>query len=87
MDAINLPIFEIAYDGASDDGAPSSSPMYNTDPELIAGLARIEQKVDSLLTGSTDHETRLRTLERWRWGIVGAFTALVALFKTGVWTR
>lgn len=43
-------------------------------------LIRIEGKVDQLLVGSTDHEDRIRSLERWKYGIPAglALTALTA---------
>ena len=34
-------------------------------------LARIETKVDMILDTRVDHETRIRTLEAWKWRITG----------------
>ena len=42
-------------------------------------LARIETKVDLLLTGNTDHEKRIRSLERGQWTFAGIATVLGAL--------
>jgi hypothetical protein len=35
-------------------------------------LARMEGKLDTLVTGHADHETRLRRVERFLWLAVGA---------------
>lgn len=43
--------------------------------DTVERLARIETKLDMLLTRLTDHETRLRALEAWRWLQVGAAAA------------
>lgn len=57
--------------------------------DLLIALARMEAKLDGMSTVSTDHEVRLRVLERSRWplpsvaafaGVVGAITGLLALF-------
>lgn len=37
-------------------------------------LARIETKMDMYLTGHADHESRIRSLEKARWLLVGAGT-------------
>lgn len=39
--------------------------------------ARTEAKVDFLVSGFADHETRIRSTEKWRWGIPGGFVAAV----------
>lgn len=58
--------------------------------DLLIALARIEAKMDSVMSDITDHEVRLRLLEKARWplpsvavlsGIVGAITGLLALFR------
>lgn len=38
-------------------------------------LARIETKLDVYLAGHTDHESRIRSLERARWAIGGLSAA------------
>jgi len=38
-------------------------------------LARVETKIDTLITSQSDHETRIRRLERAVWSIGG--TALI----------
>jgi hypothetical protein len=38
-------------------------------------LARIETKLDGLSSGHTDHEARIRALERTKWIAVGAAAA------------
>ncbi len=48
--------------------------------ETIERLVRIEEKVDTLLDARKDQETRLRSLERWRAGVVGAGAVLSAVF-------
>ncbi|MFF0492895.1 hypothetical protein ACFYTQ_28035 [Nocardia sp. NPDC004068] len=35
-------------------------------------LARLETKVEQLVAGNVDHETRIRALERFRWVIASA---------------
>lgn len=49
--------------------------------ELSILLARLEVKLDQLLTLSSDHESRLRSLEARRWPlpVVGAATGGLAL--------
>jgi hypothetical protein len=43
--------------------------------------ARTEAKVDLLLERTSDHEQRIRSAERWRWGIPGGLiVALLSLF-------
>lgn len=56
--------------------------MYHTDPEVTAALARIETNVNRLVERvAPDVESRLRTLERWRWGTLGGFAVLAGLVK------
>ena len=56
------------------------------DPVNLADrLARIEVKLDAVLANFTDHETRLRTLEKWKYALPVAFlgtlsAALAAIF-------
>ncbi len=38
---------------------------------LEVAFARLEGKLDALITTKDDHEKRLRSLEQWRWTIVG----------------
>lgn len=46
-------------------------------------LARIEVKLDAALARLGDHETRLRSQERWRWGL-GTPLAYLLLAKLGI---
>lgn len=56
--------------------------MYHTDPEVTAALARIETQVTALVERvSPDVEKRLRSLERWRWGLAGGMAAIAGLIK------
>lgn len=48
------------------------------DSENTARLVRIETMVSEMHERDRDHETRLRSLERWRWILAG-----VALAATG----
>jgi len=47
--------------------------------EVSERTARIEEKLDSLGHMVEDHEERIRSNERWRWGIPGA--GLLALIS------
>jgi hypothetical protein len=49
--------------------------------EIISGIARLETKVDLLLAGEADRNTRLRDVERKQWYHTGAM-AVVALVAT-----
>jgi len=40
-----------------------------TNESLRVTVARIEEKVDVLITQRGDQETRLRSLEKWRYGL------------------
>lgn len=40
-------------------------------------LQRIESKVDKILD---DHEERIRSLERWKWGLPASLVAAMAAF-------
>ncbi len=40
--------------------------------DLLVSFARVEGKLDALTAARDDHETRLRTLEAWRWVQLGA---------------
>jgi len=59
--------------------------MDQHNPQSVAStLARIEQKVDTLILNDTDKETRLRSLERSKWWMLGAAGAvgyLLDLFR------
>ncbi|MGX1514992.1 hypothetical protein [Streptomyces collinus] len=74
----------------------SNGQMYQELRTLSDGVTRVETKLDGIAQGLTevskditDHETRLRTLERARWpmptigvlaGVAGAATGALALF-------
>jgi hypothetical protein len=53
--------------------------MAMVEHEIGARLARIETKVDMLLARDTDHENRLRTVEKRTWYTAGA-AMLLAVF-------
>lgn len=44
-------------------------------PSVEAQLAAINVKLDLLIAGKDDHEVRLRTLEQFKWVLVGFATA------------
>lgn len=52
-----------------------------SDDELTVGerLVSIETKINMILARDTDHETRIRKLERWTW----VATGIAALAGTG----
>lgn len=41
-------------------------------PSVEAQLAAINVKLDLLIAGKDDHETRLRSLEQFKWVVLGA---------------
>lgn len=47
--------------------------------EVIDRLARIEEKLDTALGVSKDHESRIRGTEQKIWGGAGAFSIMTAL--------
>lgn len=47
--------------------------------DVIDRLARIETKLDTLIIGETDHETRLRSVERGQWKHSGSMLILAPL--------
>lgn len=54
-------------------------------PELHMLLGEIRTDVKSLLKNSSDHETRLRSLEKWRWVTHGCAALLGAVgIKVGL---
>lgn len=57
-----------------------------TDHEVIDRLARIETKLDSALSQLTDHESRLRLTDRWRYAL-STGTALSLLGAMGSFVR
>lgn len=49
------------------------TPQANTkDTELILLLGRLDGKMDTVLANQTDHDTRIRDLEKHRWFNLGA---------------
>lgn len=62
--------------------------MAETDvTKILIALGRIEEKVDSITTISSDHETRIRALEgksgrKWDMVAIAAVTALVSAIIT-----
>lgn len=61
--------------------------------EATGRLARIEEKLDVVLSRTTDHEARVRSLEgskaRWAGIVTGISVVLSAIttLLTGVWTH
>jgi hypothetical protein len=49
---------------------------------LYERLGGIEQKLDQLLSQRQDHETRLRSLERWKWVLL-----VIAAAGERMWTH
>jgi hypothetical protein len=49
------------------------------DHEVIDRLARIETKLDGFVTNTTDHEKRIRSVERKQWFVSGGATVFGAL--------
>jgi hypothetical protein len=47
--------------------------------DVIVRLARIETKLDAALLDIDDHETRVRSLERGYWKVVGAASVIAAI--------
>lgn len=45
-------------------------------PSVEAQLAVINTKLDLLIEQRSDHETRLRKMEQFKWGVIGWATAL-----------
>ena len=56
---------------------------------MLSRLVSIEAKVDAVLTGQGDHESRIRSLERGWWkasgaaAVIGAVAASLFKWKTG----
>lgn len=49
--------------------------MTESVPSVEAQLAAINVKLDLLIAGKDDHETRLRSLEQFKWLFIGASAA------------
>lgn len=51
--------------------------------EISERTARMEEKLDTVVETVNDHEERLRSTEKWRWGIPGAgvLAVLGAVFR------
>lgn len=49
--------------------------------DVIDALARVETKVDDLREDKRDHETRIRSLERWRWVLVGGGVVIIFVVR------
>ena len=47
-------------------------------------LIRMETKLDVVLAGHTDHESRLRRLERVQWKMSGAASVIGGLIAAGI---
>lgn len=41
-------------------------------------VARLEERLNSSSGEVSDHEARIRSLERWKWGFTGVLTLLTA---------
>lgn len=50
--------------------------MTDPTPSVEAQLAVINTKLDLLITTRDDHETRLRSLEQFKWLLMGAAAAI-----------
>lgn len=56
----------------------------NTD--LLVSLTRLETKIDGVVIGATDHESRLRKLEAWRYAlpsslVLGVVSAVLSIYE------
>jgi hypothetical protein len=47
--------------------------------DIVDRLARIETKIDTLIIGESDHETRIRAVERGQWKHTGSMLVLSPL--------
>lgn len=56
--------------------------MLVPDHEFFQAFGRLEGKIDLILSRSDDVEKRLRTLENWRWKMIGTSSAVS--FTAGV---
>jgi len=63
----------------------NKTPFSRDDRDL---LIRLDEKMNGLLEKITplaaDHESRLRTLERWRWIVIGVASGLSAILNYAV---
>lgn len=46
--------------------------------ETLTKVAVVDTKIDNVLAGQTDHETRIRALERFRWTWFGVSLVITA---------
>lgn len=61
------------------DKQPSQS---NT--ELVLLLGRLDGKLDTVLARQTDHDSRIRDLEKGRWFNMGVSGAVATIVSTGI---
>jgi len=53
--------------------------------DVIDALARLETKMDDIRLRHHDHERRIRSVERWKWGhSLGAAALLAVAAKLGI---
>lgn len=48
--------------------------------QTAVSVARLEERINSSSGEVSDHESRIRSLERWKWGLTGVVTILSGLF-------
>lgn len=48
--------------------------------QTAVSVARLEERINSSSEGVTDHESRIRSLERWKWGLTGVVTIMSGCF-------
>lgn len=60
-----------------------SSDQTNT-TELVLLLGRLDGKMDTVLNNQTNHDTRIRELEKGRWFNLGAGAAISSLISGGI---
>lgn len=54
---------------------------------VVDRLARIEVKLDEIRRDRADHESRIRTLERWKYALPATFLTAVISALVTVWTQ
>ncbi len=74
---------------ASPGGVPPPVPGAPSNLDVLVAVVRVEGKVDALVTGHMDHESRIRALERGRWPLraIVALASVAAVFSPIVGTH
>lgn len=56
-------------------------------PVVVDRLARIEVKLDEIRHDRADHESRIRTLERWKYALPATFLTAVISALVTIWAQ